>query len=485
MAADVSDGGGTGDVSGVNTDRTTRDRVTVIKQEFDRLLADQRSTEGEPTRPNTTDPVVGLRAIPGGADAVAGSILRARRAGYDVIVGYTDEELEAVAFARDMNARLLPVEDASSDGAMRRAFTQSAKASGYPGVLFQADASALIDFERTEDRLAASNAYLVDAIIRSTIDERPALLVAIPAYNEASSIADVVTDARRYADEVVVIDDGSSDDTAAAAERAGATVVQHSRNRGYGAALATAFGVARRNRAEQLVILDGDGQHRPADITRLVDRQDETDCDLVIGSRLVDGGGTDMPVYRRFGLGVVNVLTNVSMLGTDRAFGVIKDTQSGFRLYTRPVIESLATDPTIGRNMHASTDIIYHAARQGFTVEEVGVNVRYDVANANTHHPIAHGLGLVHNILHTMERERPIAFFGLPAVTFVTLGTGVVAIAAGTTSGTLPIGMILAAVILLVLGVFLGLTAMVSLYVNHRVHEGRDPDGVIGPTDLG
>jgi hypothetical protein len=90
--------------------------------------------------------------------------------------------------------------------------------------------------------------------------------VAIPAYNEAETIAEVVVETREYADEVVVIDDGSADDTAARACDAGATVIEHDHNEGYGAALRTAFETADRRGVDHLVVLDGDGQHDPTDI---------------------------------------------------------------------------------------------------------------------------------------------------------------------------------------------------------------------------
>jgi len=92
------------------------------------------------------------------------------------------------------------------------------------------------------------------------------VLAAIPAYNEEAAIADVVTETKQYADLVLVIDDGSSDDTVLLAKEAGATVIEHEENGGYGAALRTAFREANRRRADHLVILDGDGQHDPSDI---------------------------------------------------------------------------------------------------------------------------------------------------------------------------------------------------------------------------
>jgi len=151
---------------------------------------------------------------------------------------------------------------------------------------------------------------------------------------------------------VLVIDDGSSDDTVLLAKEAGATVIEHEENGGYGAALRTAFREANRRRADHLVILDGDGQHDPSDIPGAVDVQGDG-ADIVIGSRFAEGSETELPLYRRFGLAVVNALTNLSMGVLVRSKSRVGDTQSGFRTYNREAIESLSEDPSIGSGMSA------------------------------------------------------------------------------------------------------------------------------------
>ena len=95
-------------------------------------------------------------------------------------------------------------------------------------------------------------------------------LVAMPAHNEEAAIAKTVLGARRHADAVLVVDDGSTDETAAIAEALGAIVVRHETNRGYGGALQTIFSTARRLGVEELVIIDADGQHDPAEIPGLL-----------------------------------------------------------------------------------------------------------------------------------------------------------------------------------------------------------------------
>ncbi len=419
-------------------------------------------TSGAVHQPARQKPVVCLTAMPGTADELAGSIIRAYHHGFDVIVGYHSDALEGVTFAELLGATLLHIDANFDDDEVHETITHHAKVEGYPGVLYQGDPTARVDYEQSESELRSDEAYLIDCLPTVDVRERPHVLVAIPAYNEEAAIAAVVSGALNHADDVLVIDDGSTDRTADEARAAGANVIAHERNIGYGAALQTAFVAADRVGAHHLVMIDGDGQHSPEDIPRLLDAA--TSADIVIGSRLVEGSQTDMPLYRRVGLAVVNVLTNVSMLGVRRSPGWIRDTQSGFRLYTREVIESLAHDQSIGRDMHASTDILYHATSRGFDINEIGTTVRYDVEEANTQNPVTHGLGLVRNILQTLERERPVVFLGVPAVVLLMIGTflSYATIATGPSLSGTSIAMAVIAGIALVAGLVLGLTAAVS-----------------------
>jgi len=95
-------------------------------------------------------------------------------------------------------------------------------------------------------------------------------LVAMPAYNEEAYIAKTIVGAGRHADAVLVVDDGSEDATVPIAEALGAIVVCHETNKGYGGALQTIFATARDLGAEELVIIDSDGQHDPGEIPGLL-----------------------------------------------------------------------------------------------------------------------------------------------------------------------------------------------------------------------
>ncbi|HMB44842.1 MAG TPA: glycosyltransferase family 2 protein [Candidatus Methanoperedens sp.] len=120
--------------------------------------------------------------------------------------------------------------------------------------------------------------------------ERKFTIAAMPAYNEERSIAKMVLQCRKYADMVVVFDDGSADSTADIAKAMGAHVIRHPQNRGYGGVLQTCFETARDLAADCMVILDSDGQHDPADIPKLLGPLNGG-CDVVIGSRFINGNG--------------------------------------------------------------------------------------------------------------------------------------------------------------------------------------------------
>ena len=122
--------------------------------------------------------------------------------------------------------------------------------------------------------------------------------VVIAAYNEAAVIARVVGELVRAGYPVVVVDDGSRDDTAALARAAGAVVIAHPFNLGQGAALQTGIDYALAQGAQVIVTFDADGQHRIADIARLVGALAAEQADFALGSRFL-GRSPNLPALRR------------------------------------------------------------------------------------------------------------------------------------------------------------------------------------------
>ena len=131
----------------------------------------------------------------------------------------------------------------------------------------------------------------------------PRTLVIVPALNESGSIASVVQGIREHAPfaDVVVINDGSVDDTATLARAAGAAVVDMPYNVGIGAAVQTGFIYAATHGYEVAVQTDGDGQHPPDQIVKLVEALQETGADMMIGSRFLEDTGYEQTMARRLG----------------------------------------------------------------------------------------------------------------------------------------------------------------------------------------
>ena len=151
------------------------------------------------------------------------------------------------------------------------------------------------------------------------------LSIIMPAYNEAEIVGQVVADIRhRYPDpdkvEVLVVDDGSTDNTSEAAVTAGARVIRHPYNKGNGAAIKTGIRAAR---GETLVMMDGDGQHAPVDIERLVTSIGE--YDMVVGAR----GKGSQQWHRQLANSVYNAFA------TYLTGFLVQDLTSGFRAVRR------------------------------------------------------------------------------------------------------------------------------------------------------
>jgi glycosyltransferase involved in cell wall biosynthesis len=191
----------------------------------------------------------------------------------------------------------------------------------------------------------------------------------VPAYNEARSIAGVVAELQAIHPEfeIVVVDDGSTDETAAVARRAGAEVVQLPFNLGIGGAVQTGIEWARRRGCELAVQVDGDGQHDPCEIEKLLEPILAGSADVAVGTRFA-GDGTYRPsVARRIGIGVFAGL--VSLIVRQR----MTDTTSGFRAMNARAIELFADEyPYDYPEVEATVLIFRHRLR----LVEVPVTMR-------------------------------------------------------------------------------------------------------------
>jgi glycosyltransferase involved in cell wall biosynthesis len=189
----------------------------------------------------------------------------------------------------------------------------------------------------------------------------PSVLAIVPAYNESGSIADVVVETKQYVDKVVVIDDDSTDDTVARAREVADGVVSHPQNMGVGGAVHTGYLVGVREGFDVVVQIDGDGQHDPADIPRLLEKIAQDDADMVIGSRWLNESYKEYSFVRRAGIQFftweANVLSDLD----------ITDVTSGFRAYTTELLADLSRP----ENSHWALEQTLEASRKGYRIVEI------------------------------------------------------------------------------------------------------------------
>jgi len=163
----------------------------------------------------------------------------------------------------------------------------------------------------------------------------------VPAHNEEGAVGGVVAEIRAFDPgfDVVVIDDGSTDQTAAAAAAAGAFVVSLPFNLGIGAAVQTGFKFALERGYALAVRLDGDGQHDPAELPKLLAVIDRDEADVVVGSRFAGEEGAHRSSRARR-LGIVFFAKLVSLLTRQH----VTDTTSGFQALNRRGVAVFAAD---------------------------------------------------------------------------------------------------------------------------------------------
>jgi flavin-dependent dehydrogenase/glycosyltransferase involved in cell wall biosynthesis len=205
-------------------------------------------------------------------------------------------------------------------------------------------------------------------------------LSVIPVFNEASTIGSLVARAACHGP-VLVVDDGSSDGSAGAAAAAGAAVIHAGRRRGKGAALRAGFAEALRRGAERVLTLDGDGQHDPDDIPKLLAVSAALPGTLVIGSRLADGGASMEPA-RLKAMRVAGFFINW-LVGR-----AVADTQSGFRVYPRRLLETVR--PRHG-GFVLESEMLLRAAAAGFAIREVPVTLVLEAERPSHFRPFQDG----------------------------------------------------------------------------------------------
>ncbi|OGX41304.1 MAG: hypothetical protein A2984_02955 [Omnitrophica WOR_2 bacterium RIFCSPLOWO2_01_FULL_41_12] len=196
--------------------------------------------------------------------------------------------------------------------------------------------------------------------------ERMKTCVVIPTYNEAKSIAGLVKEIQGLNLEVIIVDDGSQDDTSQIAQENGATVLKNQINQGKGASLIKGFSYVLSKDCDAVITMDGDGQHLPSDIPYFLRLAEYSDNGILIGNRML----------KRKNMPFIRVLTNKIMSGLISKITRqnVPDTQCGFRLIKRPVLEKINLKTS---KYETESEILIKASRLGFKIESVPIKTVY------------------------------------------------------------------------------------------------------------
>jgi glycosyltransferase involved in cell wall biosynthesis len=238
------------------------------------------------------------------------------------------------------------------------------------------------------------------------------IVVGIPAFNEEKNIAVLIIQLKKIADKIIVCNDGSTDLTSEIAEELGATMINHKKNLGYGAAIRSIFLKSKDLDGDILVTFDADGQHRIEDVNRVINPIINGESDLVIGSRFLDESAKEVPRYRKAGIKLITKITNATIKKQ------LTDSQSGFRAYSKKVLNELNPSEL---GMGISTEILIKASAKNFRISEVPIKIVYD-GDTSTHNPISHGSSVLLSTIKFTSIEHPLKFYGIPSMIFFAIG---------------------------------------------------------------
>jgi glycosyltransferase involved in cell wall biosynthesis len=229
------------------------------------------------------------------------------------------------------------------------------------------------------------------------------VVVLIPAYNEAPRVAHLIGRVRESCPQydIVVINDGSVDETSHEAQSAGAVVLSHPFNLGYGVAIQTGYKYALAKDYDFVVQMDGDGQHDPACINSLLAPVLSGETDYCLGSRFLDVGSYEPSLTRKAGMIFFRWL--VSALIKTR----ITDSTSGFQAFNRRVICYFSTE--VFPCDYPDADMLITLHRAGFRILEVPVRMHANATGKSMHagwRPLYYMFKMLLSIFVTLLRKK-------------------------------------------------------------------------------
>lgn len=210
------------------------------------------------------------------------------------------------------------------------------------------------------------------------------IYAVIPAFNEAHTLADIVSGVCEQVEHVIVVDDGSNDGTQACLEPLPqkVTLLRNDKNLGKGLALWRGFEYALEAGASHIVTLDADGQHRSSDIPRLLGRLDDQQESVIIGERRINRQST--PKLRRFANAFADFW--ISLAAGERIF----DSQSGFRVYPSSLLGNPDALKQNSGGFAFETELLIISVYKGYKLQYVPIESLYQQNARPSHYRAIH-----------------------------------------------------------------------------------------------
>ena len=226
----------------------------------------------------------------------------------------------------------------------------------------------------------------------------PRILLAIPVYNEAKYIDNVLTEVAKYASEVLVIDDGSTDETPMLLAKHPVEVIRHNKNRGYGRSMQDMFRWAAFDGFDWLITMDCDEQHEPSSIPEFIERIAADQSDVISGSRYLESLPLDdaPPADRR----KINALLTRKI--NDQLSTELTDSFCGFKAYRVDALKSLVLDVD---GYEFPIQFWVQATAHNLRIEEIPVRLIYNDPSRSFGGPLDNPDSRLEVYERTLDRE--------------------------------------------------------------------------------
>jgi glycosyltransferase involved in cell wall biosynthesis len=223
-------------------------------------------------------------------------------------------------------------------------------------------------------------------------------VVVIPAFNEARTIAHLVSRVKPLVGDILVVDDGSTDATASCLEGRGVTVLRNETNRGKGASLMRGFAEALKLQPDGVITMDADGQHAPEDLPKLIAAARDRPGSLILAARLDNRSAA--PRLRR-------CANRFADFWISWAAGYkLVDTQSGYRVYPPILLRQLDLSHAAAHGFVFESEVLIEAARLGYYCEQVRIAATYLPSARKSHYlPVTDTWSIVRMVAGRLGRK--------------------------------------------------------------------------------